>query len=379
MAERKQITLIYSYNDNWIGGTYYILNIIKALNTLDDDLKPLLLILHSKKSSISPINEISYPYISFMVIDLRLSFFERLVNKFFYHLDGRMIFKITLPKGIGENVYPLAYNVSNKNIAKGRYWIADLQEYFLPEFFSNSEIRSRKAVHKSFVKDQSPIVFSSKTALQDFDSSYPNNSNQKYVLNFASFIDKTYKEININELLGKFNIAKPYFIVSNQFWLHKNHKVVLNALKFFKGTEYDFQLVFTGKESDYRNPEYFESLKNFIKENELGKYILSLGFIERNEQLQLMSNAIAIIQPSLFEGWSTVVEDAKAVNKYILVSDIPLHREQINFNCDFFDPKDDKDLAQKMMKTLDVNPKITPYDYGEKQKQVAKDFLRIFE
>jgi len=379
MVTRKQITLIYSYDDNWIGGTYYILNIIKALNTLNDNLKPSLLILHSKKSATNPISEISYPYISFKVVDLRLSFSKRLVNKFFYYLNGKMFFKIALPDDIGNNVYPLAYNVSNKNINKGRYWIADLQEYFLPEFFSASEIRSRKAVHRNFVKNQSPIVFSSNTALQDFDSSYPNNRNDKFVLNFASFIDESYRDIEINGLLGKFNITKPYFIVSNQFWLHKNHKVVLNALRAFRGKGYDFQVVFTGKESDYRNPEYFESLKNFIEENELSQYILSLGFIERNEQLQLMANSIAIIQPSLFEGWSTVVEDAKAVNKYILVSDIPLHREQINFNCEFFDPKDDKDLAQKMIKVLDLNPQITPYDYVEKQKQVAKDFLRIFE
>ncbi len=38
-----------------------------------------------------------------------------------------------------------------------------------------------------------------------------------------------------------------------------------------------------------------------------------LGFIDRGEQLQLMKNSIAIVQPSLFEGWSTVVEDTKAM------------------------------------------------------------------
>jgi len=41
-----------------------------------------------------------------------------------------------------------------------------------------------------------------------------------------------------------------------------------------------------------------------------------------------MRRAAAILQPSRFEGWSTVVEDAKTLGKPILVSDLSVHREQ---------------------------------------------------
>ena len=33
------------------------------------------------------------------------------------------------------------------------------------------------------------------------------------------------------------------------------------------------------------------------------------------DQLRLMKESLGVIQPSLFEGWSTVIEDAKALNK----------------------------------------------------------------
>ena len=46
---------------------------------------------------------------------------------------------------------------------------------------------------------------------------------------------------------------------------------------------------------------------------DIKKYISILGFISRQDQLSLMRDAIAVIQPSLFEGWSTVVEDCKAI------------------------------------------------------------------
>lgn len=39
-----------------------------------------------------------------------------------------------------------------------------------------------------------------------------------------------------------------------------------------------------------------------------------LGFVERTEQLCIMKNAAFIVQPSLCEGWGTVLEDAKVLD-----------------------------------------------------------------
>ena len=51
MVVKKNITLIYQYNENWIGGTYYIQNIIKALNFLKDADKPELTIISKQGTS----------------------------------------------------------------------------------------------------------------------------------------------------------------------------------------------------------------------------------------------------------------------------------------------------------------------------------------
>jgi glycosyltransferase involved in cell wall biosynthesis len=63
---------------------------------------------------------------------------------------------------------------------------------------------------------------------------------------------------------------------------------------------------------------------------EIENQVKLLGFINREDQLCLMKNAVAIIQPSLFEGWSTVIEDAKALRAKVIASDINVHREQLN-------------------------------------------------
>ena len=380
MVTRKQISLIYRHNDNWIGGTYYILNIIRSLHLLDDKLKPELVILYNVDSSIQAVKDIQYPYISFRKLELSLNIFQKIINKCFQKLNGKTIFKFKLPDDLVENIYPLKPNISDANKKNAYYWIPDFQEHYYPEFFSKFDLKLRRESYIDLLDSKSDIVFSSMNALNDYNIFFPGNHNKKKVLNFASFISEDYKNIDVTELFSKFDISKPYFMVSNQFWKHKNHWVILKALVIILRSKIsDFQVIFTGKEYDHRNPEYVNELKSFINDNDINRYVKFLGFIDRDEQLMLMSRSLAIIQPSLFEGWSTVVEDSKVLNIFIFVSDIPLHREQIKSNCIFFDPNDPDDLAKKIILFRQNDKVPLDTDYAKYQSKFAADFIDLFE
>ena len=75
--------------------------------------------------------------------------------------------------------------------------------------------------------------------------------------------------------------------------------------------------------------------------------------MNRKKQLCIMKNAAFIVQPSLCEGWGTVLEDAKVVDKAVLLSDIPVHREQKNEKCTRFDPHDPDALADLIVATAE--------------------------
>jgi hypothetical protein len=87
---------------------------------------------------------------------------------------------------------------------------------------------------------------------------------------------------------------------------------------------------------------------------------------------------MSYIQPSLFEGWSTTVEDAKCLNQHVLLSDIPVHREQLTYNVDFFNPHDPIDLADKMEKIISGNTTHRPANYGDNIKGFGKDIIAAF-
>jgi glycosyltransferase involved in cell wall biosynthesis len=74
-----------------------------------------------------------------------------------------------------------------------------------------------------------------------------------------------------------------------------------------------------------------------------------LGKIPFDHLVGLMRHATAFINPSHFEGWSTSVEEAKSMGKQILLSDLPVHREQCPDRAFFFSPDDPEALALSML------------------------------
>ena len=112
-------------------------------------------------------------------------------------------------------------------------------------------------------------------------------------------------------------------------------QVIEKAIEVLKSQGHQVCVVFTGKEHDDRNPDFFKEITQMVIALDIADCVQLLGFINREDQLCLMKKALAVIQPSLFEGWSTVIEDAKAIQAKVIASDINVHREQLEYYGQF--------------------------------------------
>src|SRR5262249_9754797 len=75
-----------------------------------------------------------------------------------------------------------------------------------------------------------------------------------------------------------------------------------------------------------------------------------LGEIPSRHVALLMRASVATVNPSLFEGWSTTVEEAKSLGVRTVVSDLAVHREQLGADAEFFDPHDVAAIAASLEK-----------------------------
>lgn len=378
MAKRIKVGIIYSYDENWIGGTYYYQNLIQSLNLLPDTRKPHLIVLSNNVASFESIKELNYPFITYKDLNNTLSFFEEYRNKIM-----RLLFsKRTIPEkkinfGIDILFHPSEVKIPN-SIKNHLYWIPDFQEVHLPVMFSQDYIDFRRNSQQELLNHDKHVLFSSQDAYLDFKKLYPNGKSNCYVVNFAVF-HPDFSALNVEHLKEKHRIDEtPYFFSPNQFWKHKNHLVVLKAIKKLKeNNNFKFQILFSGKEFDSRNPTYFEELKKYVFDNNLQKDVKFLGFIDRGEQLCFMKNALAVIQPSLFEGWSSVVEDAKAMNQNLIVSSLNVHKEQLGSLGYYFNPNNENELIDLIILFLKKNIDSPEFNYNKNLSLFGDKFMNI--
>ena len=368
MNRKIKLLIPYSYNPNWIGGTYYIENLLYSLSLQQGFSERFELYIFTDNDSFRRLQS---------RVPLPL---KKVVRTFFYKVRNKIqkIFNLDLVRKRYDLIFP--YNLSRMlEMSENRVcWIPDFQEKHFPEFFSDSELIDRERAKLVMLEKEKNVVFSSRSAENDFRYFYSENDLKTYVLNFAVHNDvKNFSPKDI--VFAKYSIKEAFFLCSNQFWVHKNHQVVLEALREAVKQHPAIKVIFTGKEHDHRAPDYANKLKKLSEDFGLKDNVKFLGFIPRNDQLALMKYAIAVIQPSLFEGWSTVIEDAKSLSKNVICSDLAVHREQLGNAGNYFEPKDFKTLSEKIVKFYESKPKDIDYNYEEKKIKFGTDFLEIVE
>ncbi len=263
-------------------------------------------------------------------------------------------------------------------------WIADFQHCHYPAFFERKEIDTRNFNFSQIAKANTPLVLSSNDALKDFRTFFSRDRGNVFVVHFTSYIEDELlklKSFNQENILKSYGLTTGnYAVICNQFWKHKNHIVVLEAIKILKKKmpQVKLQFVFTGEPSDRRNPEYMEEVYLLLNDAAVKDSVKVLGFIDRMSQLCIMKNAAFLIQPSLFEGWSTVVEDAKVLNMRMILSDIAVHIEQKNENSILFQKNDPEDLAESINKLLATDYNSFPAEATDMSEQYSRVFENIF-
>lgn len=378
MGRRKRIGIFFSYNANWIGGTYYWLNWVNALNTLPDDEKPTIVILCGRKDFHFVQTETQYPYLEHYLLKNMSSLWYKMLNVLPLRLTGKRMFYNKIHVDV-DALMPCSIGVSEANPipdSKRISWFPDYQYDHLPEFYTpQTYVAARqRAIAAAYLSNK--LMLSSEDAARDFHRLFPDSKAKVYVQHFT-VTHPDFSMLNKDKVMHKHGIDRPYFYSPNQYWGHKNHPVVIDAVaELVKRGHKDVLVLFSGKEWDDRNQEYVPSLKQKVKDLHLEDNIRFLGFLERKEQLLIMQNSEAVIQPSLFEGWSTVIEDARALNKFVIASDLDVNKEQLQTNVRFFERHSSKALADAIeFGKFDV----TPQSYNQYREAQARAFMKMIE
>lgn len=340
---KVRVGLILNIGTGWLGGVNYARNLLTALHRLPSvAIAPVIFTGSSDRSLFSDfppfeivqselVNPGKFPWFmrkGIATISSRDRLFERLLQR-----HGVSVLSHSDYLGTGSPIASIG-------------WIPDFQFLHLPELYSTEEVRKRSRVSMKLCKYCDKVIVSSECAKADLQSFAPQYAHKARVLQFVATPQMASDLPQLPKLQQKYAFDEPYFLLPNQFWAHKNHRVVIGALRVAKEQGRRVQVLATGSTVDHRNPGYFDSLMEYARECDVLDLFRVLGVIPFEDLSGLMRSAIAFINPSRFEGWSTTVEEAKSMGKRILLSDIPVHREQSPELGSYFHPEDPEGLAE---------------------------------
>lgn len=207
-------------------------------------------------------------------------------------------------------------------------WFPDFQHRRLPHMFSRAAWWKRDLGFRAQVASSAAILLSSADAERDALEFYPAARGRTHVARFAVPVDSWPDADKAWERLRREDLPTDYVFLPNQLWHHKNHGLAIEAAGLLARRGSQRVILATGHGEDPRRPGYRAELEAQIMAQGAATHFRLLGSVDHGLVQALMMGANALLNPSRFEGWSTTVEEAKAVGTPTLLSDLPVHREQ---------------------------------------------------
>lgn len=328
---------------NWMGGINYLKNLLYAISQLEErKIQPVLFLGNNiDKKIVQEFKDLAEIH--------QDSLFDRKSSKWIIYTFLRDVFK----RNPAVNQITEKYNIQafshsfiygpDINCLKIN-WIPDFQHIHLPKLYSKLHLLVRDYRLRSLAKYSDIVILSSYDALNDYKKFTPEYTAKARVIHFVSQTT-SFEDKGLAYIKEKYKTKEGYFFLPNQFWAHKNHKVAFEAIKIAIEKAPDIMLICSGHLNDDRNAKHIIELKAFIEENKLQDNIVLLGLIPFGDVLLLMKYSISVVNPSYFEGWSSTVEESKSMRKNLILSDIPVHREQAPHQVVFFHPDEPAELA----------------------------------
>ncbi len=254
---------------------------------------------------------------------VRVSVFDRLLvklsqNSLWQSLQRRLRWVGPLEKKLIRHGCDVVYLVTPDDLSaalqKLNYitTIWDLCHRETPEFpevreFNTFSVRERNYKHNL---GAALLTLTESNRLADMASQYYGIERGRFLampLTPMPFLAEVHA-VKAVEVGKKYSLDADYFFYPAQFWAHKNHVRILQALIELRDVHgWSPNVVFSGKDSGT-----FAHVERFVKTHRLQSQVRFLGFVPSEDMRGLYENAMAVVMPTYFgptnlpplEAWS---------------------------------------------------------------------------
>jgi glycosyltransferase involved in cell wall biosynthesis len=258
----------------------------------------------------------------------------------------------------------------------------DIQHLHYPQFFSRPRRLSRRITYGLSAKYANFFQASSEFIKTDLLAHFGSISPEQIsVIPEGVRVEDFAKSSNSSSLNRRYALPEKFLLYPAQLWPHKNHLVLLRALKHIE-TEHGLRipLILTGGKYTAAS-----TVLGYIAQQSMD-YVYYLGKIPFEDLVGLYQRAAFLVMPSLHESNSLPILEAAAAGTPIIASRIPPNEELARvLDLNLFDPLDSEQLERVLLPLWEDGSAAASQVIKNRERvrlysweNAAKQYLRLF-
>lgn len=263
--------------------------------------------------------------------------------------------------GIDLMIYPIAWSFSFECGIPYIFVIHDLQHRIQPEFpevSAGGEWTRREVLNRNSIKYASAVFVDSQVGKEDVLAFYSDwiTEDKIFILPYAPVAREHSRLIQPDEvdIRKKYSLPPRYFFYPAQFWEHKNHARIIDAIAIIHQEHgIDIPLVLVGSNigppHERRGIIFFELVE---KSRKLGisHLLFFLGSVPDEDMPRLYRQAVGLVMPTFFGPTNIPILEAWSLDCPVITSDLRGVRDQAGNAALLIDPKSAESIAQALLK-----------------------------
>src|SRR5258706_1963372 len=246
----------------------------------------------------------------------------------------------------------------------------------LPSFIYYSKYLAYKYVLSQAIKNAEKIITVSQATEKEIEDHYGVPS-----IKLAVIYEGVDQAISPSASSGQANdqgrktkdqLPNNYFLYVGNAYPHKNLEFLINAFSQMindKGLMMkDISLVLIGKED-----HFYKRLETKVKEMGLKQNVLFKHDVNDQDLASLYQNALALVAPSLMEGFGLPLLEAMDDNCLVVASDIPVFHEVCGDAAVYVDPHDKEAMVNVLLSVYNKQVKNE-----QEKKKIGKKRVSFF-
>ena len=268
--------------------------------------------------------------------------------------------------------------------------IHDLQHRLQPEFpevSAGGEWEMREYIIRNGARRATLLLADSQVGKEDilaFYGAYGVTEDRVKVLPFlpASYLDAAVPAAMRASVRATYALPPRYLFYPAQFWPHKNHRRIVEALMVLQRTHgVDVPVVFAGSQGDAIREAAFAEVRETAHRGGVSRLLHTIGYVPDAAMSALYAEAAGLVMPTFFGPTNIPILEAWGAGCPVITSDLRGIREQAGDAAVLVDPRSVESIAAGILRVWTDAPfarELAARGHRRLREYTAADYRRVF-